>query len=215
MSRTLPKHRAREYETIFIMHPESATDGIDKVAGRCQGVIDKLEGKLLKAENWGRRRLAYPVRKQAKGVYIYLRYLGYQGMVHELERNLRLLDPVLKYLTVKVDEDVDPEARPVSDADISFIPKFVEDAPPAAVEEAAPATEEAAPAKEEAAPAKEEAPAVAKEAPAEVKEEAAAEAAPVAEAAAPKKKEAAAEPEAPAEPEAKTEETESKTEDTE
>jgi len=144
MSRTLPKHRAREYETIFILHPDSGTDVVDKVAGRCQDVISRLEGKLLRAENWGRRRLAYSVKKQHKGVYIYLRYLGYQDLVHEIERNFRMLDPVIKYLTVKVDEDVNPEARPVREEEISFIPKFVEEDHGAREEIAAAPVEEAA-----------------------------------------------------------------------
>jgi small subunit ribosomal protein S6 len=126
MDRSLPKHRAREYETIFILNPDSATEVVDRVAGRCQDVISKLEGKLLRAENWGKRRLAYTVRKQPKGIFVYLRYLGYEGMVHELERNLRMLDPVIKYLTVKMEEDVNPEARPVRDEDISFIPTYEE-----------------------------------------------------------------------------------------
>ena len=124
MARILPKHRSREYETIFIVNPEIASDAIEKVAGRLTDVVERLEGKLLRAENWGRRRLAYPVRKHAKGVYIYLRYLGYSDMVHEIERNMRMLEPVLKYLTVKVDEDVDPESRPVRDEDISFLPEM-------------------------------------------------------------------------------------------
>jgi small subunit ribosomal protein S6 len=127
MDRSLPKHRAREYETIFILNPESATEVVDRVAGRCQDVISRLEGKLLRAENWGKRRLAYTVRKHPKGIFIYMRYLGYEGMVHELERNLRMLDPVIKYLTVKIEEDVDPTARPVREEDISFIATFVEE----------------------------------------------------------------------------------------
>jgi small subunit ribosomal protein S6 len=170
MSNVLPKHRAREYETIFILHPESGTAVIDKVASRCREVISRLEGKLLRAENWGNRRLAYPVKKNPKGIYIYLRYLGYQNMVHELERNLRMLDAVIKYLTVKVDEDVDPEARPVLEEEISFVPRHEEPEPPVAK------TEEKAPEKEpepkepepdvakteEKAPEKEPEPAVAK-----------------------------------------------------
>ncbi len=142
MSNVLPKHRAREYETIFILHPESGAAVIDKVADRCREVISRLEGKLLRAENWGNRRLAYPVKKNPKGIYIYLRYLGYQNMVHELERNLRMLDTVIKYLTVKVDEDVDPEARPVIEEEISFVPRHEEPDPPVAK------TEEKAPEKE-------------------------------------------------------------------
>ena len=76
MDHGLPKHRAREYETIFILNPDSATEVVDRVAGRCQEVISKLEGKMLRAENWGKRRLAYTVRKQPKGIFIYLRSLG-------------------------------------------------------------------------------------------------------------------------------------------
>jgi len=127
MDRSLPKHRAREYETIFILNPESATEAVDRVAGRCQDVISKLEGKLLRAENWGKRRLAYTVRKHPKGIFIYLRYLGYEGMVHELERNLRMLDPVIKHLTVKIADDVNPETRQVREEDISFVASFVEE----------------------------------------------------------------------------------------
>jgi small subunit ribosomal protein S6 len=129
MEQKLPAHRAREYETIFIVHPDAGTEVIDRVSGRCREVVGRLSGKLLKAENWGRRRLAYPVKKQEKGIYLYLRYLGYSDMVHELERNLRMLDPVLKHMTVKIDEDVNPDARPVNEEDISFQPKFEEEEP--------------------------------------------------------------------------------------
>ncbi len=123
----LPKHRAREYETIFIVHPDTQVDAIEQIAGRVTDAIDRLEGKLTRAENWGKRRLAYPVRKQAQGYYLYLRYLGYSDLVHEIERNLRMIEPVLKYLSVKIDEDVDPAARPVSENEISFAPQIDEE----------------------------------------------------------------------------------------
>ena len=126
MTQVLPKERAREYESIFILHPDSQSDVIDTIAGRCQDIINRLEGKLLRAENWGRRKLAYPVRKNQKGIYIYLKYLGYQDLVHELERNFRAIDSIIKFLSVKVDEDVNPEARPVNESDISFVSTFVE-----------------------------------------------------------------------------------------
>lgn len=130
MVHPLPKHRARDYETIFIVHPDTQVDAIEQIAGRVTDAIDRREGKLLKAENWGKRRLAYPVRKQLQGYYIYLRYLGYSDLVHEIERNLRMIEPVLKYLTVKIDEDVDPAARPVSENDISFVPQIEEEPEP-------------------------------------------------------------------------------------
>jgi small subunit ribosomal protein S6 len=124
MAEPLPKHRSREYETIFILNPDLTNDAIEQVASRFTEVITRLDGKLLKAENWGRRRLAYTVKKFPKGFYVYLRYLGYSDMVHELERNMRMLEPVIKYLTVKLEEDVNPDARPVRQEDISFLPKI-------------------------------------------------------------------------------------------
>ena len=126
MTQVLPKERAREYESIFILHPDSQSKIVDSVAAKCQDIISDLNGKLLRAENWGRRRLAYPVKKNAKGIYIYLRYLGYQDLVHELERNFRTMDPVIKFLTVKIGVDVNPDSRPVSEADISFVSSFEE-----------------------------------------------------------------------------------------
>ncbi|MBN2804741.1 MAG: 30S ribosomal protein S6 [Deltaproteobacteria bacterium] len=126
MTQVLPKERAREYESIFIIHPDSQSNVVDTVAAKCQEIIRDRNGKLLRAENWGRRKLAYPVKKNAKGIYIYLRYLGYSDLVHELERNFRTMDPVIKFITVKIEVDVNPESRPVSPSDISFVSTFEE-----------------------------------------------------------------------------------------
>ncbi|MBN2341679.1 MAG: 30S ribosomal protein S6 [Deltaproteobacteria bacterium] len=149
MTQVLPKERAREYESIFILHPDSHSDVVDNIAGRCQDIISRLDGKLLRAENWGRRRLAYPVKKNQKGIYIYLKYLGYQNLVHELERNFRAIDSIIKFLSVKIDEDVNPDARPIAESDISFVSTFIE---PEEVEEAAPASVDAAEETADAAP---------------------------------------------------------------
>ena len=71
-----------------------------------------MGGKVIKVDNWGKRRLAYEVAKERKGIYLYWQYLAQPGVVEETERNLRMLDSVIRYLTVKVDEDVDVQARP-------------------------------------------------------------------------------------------------------
>src|SRR5947209_16129041 len=102
----------REFETIFILRPDTNQDGIQLVNTRVRGVIEQLGGKLLKLDNWGKRKLAYEVKKQLKGIYLYWQYLGTAGVVEEIERNLRMLDAVIRYYTVKVDEDIDPAARP-------------------------------------------------------------------------------------------------------
>jgi small subunit ribosomal protein S6 len=103
---------SREYETIFILRPDTANDGVAQVNGRLRGVVDQMGGKVLRLDNWGKRKLAYEVRKQLKGIYLYWRYLATAGVVEELERNLRMLDSVIRYYTVKVDADIVADARP-------------------------------------------------------------------------------------------------------
>jgi small subunit ribosomal protein S6 len=110
----------REYETIFILRPETPQDGILTVNNRVKGIIEQMQGKLLKLDNWGKRKLAYEIRKQLKGIYLYWRYLGTSGVVEEIERNLRMLDSVIRYYTVMVDQDVDPNARPSDVTDETF-----------------------------------------------------------------------------------------------
>ncbi len=102
----------REFETIFILRPDTNQDGIQLVNTRVRAVIDQMGGRLLKLDNWGKRKLAYEVKKQLKGIYLYWQYLGTPGVVEEIERNLRMLDSVIRYYTVKIDQDVDPSARP-------------------------------------------------------------------------------------------------------
>ena len=112
--------KQREYETIFILRSDTPNDGIAQVNTRIRGVIEQSGGKLLRLDNWGKRKLAYEINKQLKGTYLYWQYLGGSGLVQELERNLRLLDPVIRYYTTVVDENVDPAARPSNVTDESF-----------------------------------------------------------------------------------------------
>ncbi len=97
----------REYETIYILRNDVDADTADKVAQRVTEVVDREKGRLLKFEAWGRRKLAYEVEKQRKGIYVFVKYLGKGGLVHELERNLRLQDVVLKHLTVQTADNID------------------------------------------------------------------------------------------------------------
>lgn len=110
----------REYETIYILRPDIDADTADKVAQRVSEVVDREQGRLVKFESWGRRKLAYEVAKQRKGVYVYVKYLGKGGLVHELERNLRLADAVLKHHTVVVRSDVDPGDIAIDPEEIKF-----------------------------------------------------------------------------------------------
>jgi len=102
----------REYETIFILRPDTNQEGITHVNSKVRQVIESMGGKTLKLDNWGKRKLAYEIKKQLKGIYMYWQFLATAGVVEEIERNLRMLDSVIRYYTVKVDEDVDPNVRP-------------------------------------------------------------------------------------------------------
>ncbi len=111
---------AREYETIYILRPNTPNEGVAEVNTRIKGVIEGMGGKVIKVDNWGKRRLAYEVAKERKGIYLYWLYLAQPGVVGEAERNLRMLDNVIRYLTTKVDENVDVSARPTEIDDTSY-----------------------------------------------------------------------------------------------
>jgi len=98
---------AREYETIYILRPDVARESQEKIAQRMGEAVAREGGKLTTIENWGRRQLAYAVKKAKRGVYVYVKYVGGGAAVSEVERNLRMLDDVLKYQTVQVRDDVD------------------------------------------------------------------------------------------------------------
>ena len=111
---------AREYETIYILRPNTPNEGVAEVNTRVRSIIESMGGKVIKVDNWGKRRLAYEVAKERKGIYLYWQYLAQPGVVEETERNLRMLDNVIRYLSTKVDTDVDVGARPSEIDDTSY-----------------------------------------------------------------------------------------------
>jgi len=112
--------KPKEYETIYILRPDVDADTADRVQARVAEVVDRGQGKLVKVESWGRRRLAYPVAKQRRGVYVYVKYVGAGGLVAELERNLKLQDAVLKFQTVTVRDQVDVAALQIDPEEVKL-----------------------------------------------------------------------------------------------
>ena len=112
--------KSKEYETIYVLRSDVDADTADKVQARVAEVVGRDNGKLVKVESWGRRKLADPGAKQKKGVYIYVKYVGRGGVVQELERNLKLQDTVLKFQTVLTNEEVDVQAIAVDPEEIKF-----------------------------------------------------------------------------------------------
>ena len=111
----------REYETTLILKPDTLQEGILVLNNRIKEIIEAEHGRLLAVENWGKRRLAYEIKKQLKGIYMYYRFLGSSAPVKELERNFRLADSVVRYLTIVIDNNIDPTARPAEMTDESFM----------------------------------------------------------------------------------------------
>jgi small subunit ribosomal protein S6 len=112
---------AREYETIYILRADVDNAGAEKVVDRAREVIARLEGTLTKLDNWGMRKLAYPIRKSNRGIFVYLKYVGYGDLVAELERNLRLLDEVVRFQTVLLTEDIDPASVAVDPDEVQYL----------------------------------------------------------------------------------------------
>ncbi|MBW2687780.1 MAG: 30S ribosomal protein S6 [Deltaproteobacteria bacterium] len=116
-----PIRWAREYETIYILRSDVDNAGAEKVVGRAKDVIARLDGTLTKLDNWGKRKLAYPIQKSSRGIFVYLKYVGYGDLVAELERNLRLLDEVVRFQTVLLEENIDPSAVAVDPEEVQYL----------------------------------------------------------------------------------------------
>ncbi len=119
---TTPERKwAREYETIYILRPTVDGATAEKIADRASDVIKRLDGQLTKLDNWGKRRLAYPIQKHSRGQFVHLKFVGYNDLVAELERNLRLLDDVIRFQTVLLQAQVDPGAVAVDPEEIKYL----------------------------------------------------------------------------------------------
>lgn len=101
----------REYETIYILRPDLEEAEGAALSEKLGGILDKEGAKVLKQRFWGKKKLAYEIKKQPKGVYVSCKYLSGPTAVKEFERNLKIMDDVLKYQTIRVAENVDVEAR--------------------------------------------------------------------------------------------------------
>lgn len=101
----------RMYETIFIVQPDLGEEETKGLSAKVQEVIASMKGDFKRLEDWGARKLAYPINKFTRGRYYFLRFDGDAPLIAELERRLRLDDKVLRYQSVKLEKEV---AAPVA-----------------------------------------------------------------------------------------------------
>lgn len=99
----------RKYETLFVVKPELTEDALEAIRTRLTSSVEKNGGIEITYQDWGKRRLAYSIRKYPKGQYLYFRYLGLGPAVFELERQMKVMDDVLRFMTQKLEDRVDSE----------------------------------------------------------------------------------------------------------
>ncbi len=96
----------RKYEIIFVVRPDATDEDVEKLVTQMQGVVSSAGGKVEKVEKMGRRRLAYRVARQREGLYVLFVLEGSGDTVKEFERRLKVTDSIIKFLTVRVDEEL-------------------------------------------------------------------------------------------------------------
>jgi small subunit ribosomal protein S6 len=92
----------RSYEMIFILDPALGDDGVEAAATAAKAVLTKAGGEVVEIQKWGKKRLAYDIKKRREGHYVYFRAQAPGKAVAELERHLKIAEPVLKFITVLV-----------------------------------------------------------------------------------------------------------------
>src|SRR5580704_4020030 len=95
----------RTYELMFIVRPDMTEEDLDKLIATLSGVVAPSGGSVQKVDKMGKRRLAYTVKRFHEGIYVLMVVEGGGAVVHELERRLRVTEQVIKFLTVRTDEE--------------------------------------------------------------------------------------------------------------
>ena len=94
----------RKYETVFISDPDLQDQSREELFERVRGIIERENGIILNFDEWGLKKLSYEIKKKLRGYYVCLTYGGTGELVTELERNFRLSDNIMKFMTILIDE---------------------------------------------------------------------------------------------------------------
>jgi small subunit ribosomal protein S6 len=105
MVKDLENRMNRTYELMFIVRPDMADEDLEKLVSTLETTVTSASGTVKNVERMGKRRLAYVVRKFREGIYVLMTIEGEGSVVHELERRLRVTEQVIKFITVRVDEE--------------------------------------------------------------------------------------------------------------
>ena len=95
----------RTYEVMYIVDPETPTEKLEKLNTAVGKLIEKEGGTVVRMDDGGKRTLAYPIKKKTEGYYMLFEIEGSGQEIAELERRMRVNDMIIRYITVRVDED--------------------------------------------------------------------------------------------------------------
>ena len=96
---------ARQYELVYILPPDTTEQQVTELHTQVEAVVSRMDGKIEKTENWGRRKLAYEISRQKEGVYVLQVINGSGELMKELDRRLKVMDQVIRHLVVRVDQE--------------------------------------------------------------------------------------------------------------
>lgn len=99
----------RYYETLYIINPGLSEEDCKEVVTKFNDLVEKNGGVVTKVDEWGKKTLAYAIKKHDKGYYVLLQYCGEPGITDRVKRDLKLDDRILKYQTIKLSDHADPE----------------------------------------------------------------------------------------------------------
>lgn len=94
----------RDYEVTFIVHPDLDENAFTEILERVKGWISEGDGTVSNVDLWGKRKLAYPIRKKSEGQYVHLKTNMAPSFCTTLERNMRLTEPIMRFLVVRLDD---------------------------------------------------------------------------------------------------------------
>lgn len=130
-----------KYELLYIVHPDLESS-IDKITDRVKGAIESRGGKITYEENWGKRKLAYPINKSEVGIYVLYYFESPKEALTKVERDLRLTEEVMRFMLLALEDRKKPEAPKakkeepkIEEAEVKKAPKKEEKKAPAEDEE--------------------------------------------------------------------------------
>ena len=97
----------RHYETTYILRPNLGEEQFTEIIDRTNAIVTDDKGSIIALDRWGMKKLAYEIKKETQGCYVYMNYAAPGSTIQEIERIFRIDDRVLRYLTVKLADEID------------------------------------------------------------------------------------------------------------